>query len=94
MKRDAERIALIKNLFDQALKVKISKLARKYDEDLVFRLWAQMAKINTKKKSKIDQWIWKPDMTLMEAMDHLDDCCSALETLIQKRQAKNNKARR
>ncbi len=86
--RDAERIDLIKNLFDQALKLKISKLARKYDKDLVFKLWAQMAKINTK-KAHIDKWLWKPDMTLMEAMDRLDDCCSALETLIQKRQAKN-----
>jgi len=93
MKRDAERIDLIKNLFDHALKVKISKLARKYDEDLVFKLWAQMAKIKPK-QAHIDKWLWKPDMTLLEAMDRLDDCCSALETLIQKRQAKNTKTRR
>ncbi len=93
MKRDAERIDLIKNLFDHALKIKISKLARKYDPDLVLKFWAQMAKIN-KKKPRIDRWRWNPDMTLTEAMDRLDDYYSALETLIQKRQAKSTKTRR
>ncbi len=93
VRSNAERIALIKNLFDHALKIEISKLARKYDPDLVFKLWVQMTKIN-KKNARIDKWRWKPDMTLMEAIDRLDDCCSALETLIQRRQAKNTKTRR
>ncbi len=93
MRADAERIALIKNLFDHALKMEISKLAGKYAPDLVFKLWVQMTKIN-KKKARIDKWRWKPDMTLMEAMDRFDDCCSALETLIQKRQAKNTRTER
>ena len=90
MKRNDERIDLIKNLFDHALKIRISKLARKYDPDLVFKLWAQLASIN-KKKAQNDKWLKKLDITLMKAMDHLDDYCSALEMLIQKRQAKKAK---
>ncbi len=93
MRQNLETSNLIRNLFDHAIKIQISKLARKYDPDLVFKLWTQMAKINTKKKSKIDKWLWKPDMTLREAMDRLDDCCSELEALVQKRQAKSIKRR-
>jgi len=43
MERTAESLQLVEKLFDQALKIKISQLARKYDPNLVFDLWAQIA---------------------------------------------------
>ncbi len=51
MDRDAERNNLIRNLFDHAIKIQISKLARKYDPDLVFKVWMQMAKIKGRLRS-------------------------------------------
>ena len=39
MEETAESLQLVEKLFDQALKMKISQLARKYDPNLVFELW-------------------------------------------------------
>jgi hypothetical protein len=43
MEGTAESLQLVEKLFDQAVKMKISQLARKNDPKLVFDLWAQIA---------------------------------------------------
>jgi hypothetical protein len=42
-------------------------------------------------KTYFRKWIWKPDLTIMEALDCLDDYCSGLEALLRQRQGKDNK---
>jgi len=81
-----ERSRLVEKMFDAALKVKMNELARKYDHSLVLELWARMKK-NGCIKPYFCKWRWKPDMTITEAMDCLDDYFAGIEILLQKRQA-------
>jgi hypothetical protein len=90
MRSTEERMQLVENLFDQALKGKISQLARKYDPNLVFELWTQIVKTDGI-KTHYRKWLWKPDLTIMEALDCLDDYGSGLEALLRKRQARENR---
>ena len=73
-------------MFNVALKAKMNELAKKYDHSLVLELWTRMAK-NGCIKPYFCKWRWKPDMTISEAMDCLDDYLAGLEILLQKRQA-------
>ena len=77
-----ERDRLLEKMFDAALKEKINLLARIYDHDLVFGLWTQLVKIGAL-KIYFCKWRWKPNMTMSEAMDCLDDYCNGLEKLLQ-----------
>jgi hypothetical protein len=86
----AERLQLVDKLLEQALKMKISHLAKKYDPNFFFELWPQIVKIDGI-KAYFRKWIWKPDLTIMEAFDCLDEYDSRLEALLRKRQAKENK---
>lgn len=70
--------------------MKISLLAKKYDPNLFFELWTQIGKIDGI-EAYFRKWIWKPDLTIMEAFDCLDEHGSRLEALLRKRQAKENK---
>ncbi len=79
-----ERGRLVEKMFDAALKEKINQLARKGDSGLVFDLWTRMAKTGCI-KPYFCKWRWKPNMTISEAIDCLDDYCNGLETLLQKR---------
>ena len=79
-----ERDQLFEKMFKVALKEKINLLARKYGYDLVFKLWTQIVKIGAV-KTCFCKWRGKPNMTITEAMDCLDDCCNGLENLLQMR---------
>ncbi|MGA2959404.1 MAG: hypothetical protein ABSF48_27260 [Thermodesulfobacteriota bacterium] len=81
-----ERGRLVQKMFDAALKEKMNQLARKYDYGFVFELWTRMAKTACV-KPYFCKWRWKPNMTITEAIDCLDDYFTGLETLLQKRQA-------
>jgi hypothetical protein len=81
-----ERDKLIRKMFDAALKEKINQLARKYDYALILGLWTGLAKTGCV-KSYFCKWRWNQNMTIMEAMDCLDDYFSGLEALLQRRQA-------
>jgi hypothetical protein len=72
MEGTTQNLQLVEKVFDQALKMKISQLARKYDPNLVFELWAQIA-ANGGRKAYFRRWKWKPDMTLTEAFSSLDN---------------------
>ncbi len=85
MEFNSKSTRLLEKMFDAALKEQINQLARKYDYGLVFELWARIAKTgcikNYFKKAR-----WKPTMTIIEALEYLDDYCAGLEALLQKRQ--------
>lgn len=86
MEFSPERDRIVEKMFDAALKEKMNLLARKYDHDLVFQLWTRVAKTGCV-KSYFCKWRWKPNMTIMEGMDCLDDYFAGFEALLQKRQA-------
>jgi len=84
-----ERSRLLQKMFDAALKEKMNQLARKYDYGLVFELWTRIATAGCI-KPYFCNWRWKPNMTITEAIDCLDDYCNGLETLLQKREGAGN----
>ncbi len=86
MELSPERGRIIQKMFDAALKEKINQLTRKYDYALILELWTGLAKTGCV-KSYFCKWRWNPNMTIMEAMDCLDDYFTGLEALLQKRQA-------
>ena len=86
MEFSPEKNRIVEKMFDAALKEKMNQLARKYNHSLVLELWARMEK-NGCVKPYFYNWRWKPNMTITEAIDCLDDYCNGLETLLQKRQA-------
>ncbi len=85
MEFNRERDRLLEKMFDAALKEKMNQLARKYDHDLVFELWTRIVKFGHL-KTYFGKWRWKPSMTILEAMECLDDYCVGLETLLQERE--------
>ncbi len=80
-----ERGRLVEKMFDAALKEKMNQLTRKYDHDLVFKLWTRMAKTGCI-KPYFCKWRWRPNLTITEAIDCLDDYFTGLEALLRKRQ--------
>ena len=86
-----ERGRLVEKIFDAALKEKINQLARKYNPSLVLKLWRRLAKHGCV-KPYFCKWRWKPDLTISEAIDCLDDYFTGLEALLRKHQeAKEHK---
>lgn len=81
-----ERGRLVEKMFDAALKDKMNQLTRKYDHDLVFKLCTRMAKTGCI-KPYFCNWRWRPNLTITEAIDCLDDYFTGLEDLLRKRQA-------
>jgi hypothetical protein len=65
--------------------MKLSQLARRYDPNLVFELWTQLAK-NDEVMAHFSNWRWKSDMTITEALDCLDDFGLRLEALLRVRE--------
>ncbi len=84
-----ERGRLLEKMFDAALKEKMNQLARKYGHGPVFELWTRMAKTGCI-KSYFCKWRWKPNMTVTEAIDCLDDYCGRLQAQLHNRQATGN----
>ncbi len=86
MELTADKNRMIEKMFEAALKEKVNQLARKYDYGLVFELWTRLAKTNCI-KAYFGRWRWKPDMTITEGMECLDDYFARLEFLLKRRQA-------
>jgi hypothetical protein len=78
--------ALVEKLFDQALKRKLSQLARASDPNL----WSQIAS-NKVDREYFSRWKWRLDMTVKETLGSLDDYLNGLQGLLQNRQAGNAK---
>lgn len=87
-----ERRRLIERMFDAALKEKFAQLARKYDSEVVFKVWAEMeiARCNRAEPS-LGNCGWNPEMTIMEALDCLDRYCDSIEAMVHERQEEQKK---
>jgi hypothetical protein len=81
----SDRQQIIEKMFDAALKEKISRMARKYDHNLVFEFWTHIVKSDGV-KIYFSKWEWKPEMTLGQALDSLDGYCDSIEAMIRDRQ--------
>ncbi len=84
MEPRSDRQRVIQKMFDAALKKKISQMARKYDHNLVFEFWTHIVK-NAGAKNHFSKWEWKPEMTIGQALDCLDDYCDSIEGMIRDR---------
>ena len=82
MKNDLQKDKLIEKMFDAALKEKFSQLGRKYKWELVLKVWAKIARCQGS-KPYFKKGVWKPEMTIMEALDCLDRYCDSIEAMIQ-----------
>ena len=82
LKNDLQKDKLIEKMFDAALKEKFSQLGRKYKWELVLKVWAEIARCQGS-KPYFNKGGWKPEMTIMEALDCLDRYCDSIEAMIQ-----------
>jgi hypothetical protein len=88
-----QRHRFLERMFDTALKDLMNTMARKYDYDLVFKLWTEILTTDVV-KTQFSKDKWQSDMTISEAMDCLDDYYAELEALLKKRQAQKESKKR
>ena len=69
-------------MLDAAVKEMFSQLAKKYDPEVVFKIWAQ---VGHREGSRIcfGNWLWEQKITMEKVMDHLNDYFCWIESLIQ-----------
>ena len=79
-------------VFEGILEHNISQLIRKYGRELVFKTWEE-TKIAGGDRAYFSFCGWKPEMTLMEALECLEDYCDFVEAMIQKNQEKEKEKR-
>ena len=84
MENDPQRERLMEKMFEAALKEKFSQLGRKYNWELVFKIWAEIASCEGV-KFYFKKWVWKPQMTITEALGCLDRYCDSIEAMIRER---------
>jgi hypothetical protein len=87
---NSEKGRLIEKVFIVALKQIFSQFYRKFDQQIVFEVWAEIM-TNPGFDDYFNKWRWKPQMTIMEAADSLDCCCDSIEVMIQQRQEEKKK---
>jgi hypothetical protein len=90
MSENSEREQLIRKMFISALKETFSHFYRKYEEKLVFEVWAEIM-ANGGLNDYLSKWIWTPEMTFTEAIDSLHCCRSLIEAMVQQRQEEKKK---
>ena len=90
-----ERRRLIERMFDAALKEKFAQLARKYDSQVVFKVWAEteVARCNRVEPCS-GNCGWNPEMTIMGALDCLDRYCESIEAMVHERQEEQKKQKK
>ncbi len=90
MVENSEKDRLIEKMFNVAVKEVFSQFYRKYDQQIVFEVWAE---IMTKRGSNdyFNKWRWTPEMTIKEAVDSLQYCGDSIEIMIQQRQEEEKK---
>ncbi len=90
MLENSAKDRLIERVFNVALKETFSQFYRKFDQQIVFEVWAE---IMTKRgfDDYFNKWRWKPQMTIMEAVDSLDWYRDSIEVMIQQRQEEKKK---
>ena len=92
MLENSEKDRLIEKMFNVALKEIFSQLYRKYDQQIVFEVWAEIM-TNRGFNDYFNKWRWKPQMTIMGAVDSLQCCCDSIEVMIQQRPEEKKKTK-
>ena len=82
MENDSRK-KLIDKMFDAALKERLSQLARKYDPELLFEIWARVVKAGGG-RACLGKPEWDQKMTIEQVLDCLDEYCTSIESLIRK----------
>ena len=82
MEKDMEKERLISKMFDAALKETFSRFYKKYDPKLVFEAWVQIIR-NEGAKIYFVRKAWTRNITIDQALDHLDDYLAFVESSIQ-----------
>jgi len=72
-------------ILEAAMEKRISQLARRYSLEAVVEVWEEI-KMAGRDHAFFSVCRWKPEMTLIEALEGLDDYCDFLEAMIWKRQ--------
>jgi hypothetical protein len=72
-------------ILQAAMGQKISQLARKYSIEFVSKAWEEI-KTTDGDLAFFSVSGWKREMTLMEALECLDDYCDFIEAMVRKRQ--------
>ena len=72
-------------VLEAAMGEKISRLAQKYGVEPVEKAWEEMKKAD-EERPFYEVFEWKSEMTLIDALEALDDYCDFLEAMIWKRQ--------
>ncbi len=85
MLEKSERERLIRKMFILGLKETFSPFYRKYEEQIVVEVWAEIM-TNGGLNGYPNRWMWKPDMTITEAFNSLDFYRDSIEAMIQQRQ--------
>ena len=83
MENKAERDHVLEKMFEAALKEKFSQFARKYDQELLLKVWTEIAGSGNRNFRK---WQWKPETTITEALDTFERYCASVEEMIRQRQ--------
>jgi ribosome-associated translation inhibitor RaiA len=81
-----------RQIFNEVLDQRISQLARKYTDELVLKIWEEI-EIGGEDQAYLSVCGWKSEMTLMEALECLDDYCDFIESKIRKHQEKGKEKR-
>jgi len=77
------RKKIIDKMFEAALKERLCQLARKYDPELLFEIWARIVR-NGGVKACVGKGEWDQKMTIEQILDRLDEYCIQIESLIRK----------
>jgi hypothetical protein len=80
----SEKNRIIERMFNAAIKEKMGQLARKYSQKSVVEVWAEMVR-NHEIEIHLGKWRLNPEMTINEALGHLDGFCNSIETIIRNR---------
>jgi hypothetical protein len=73
---------IIEKMVEAAMKEKFRQLAQKYNQKFVFDIWVEMAKKGGS-KPYASKLTWKPELTIAQALDCLDNYCTSLEMQIR-----------
>ena len=90
MLENLEKERLIEKIFIAALKELFSQFYRKYDQESVFAVWAE---IMTSRgfNDYLNKWRWEPRITIAEALDSLEGYCHSIEGMIRQHQEERQK---
>jgi hypothetical protein len=79
---DIEKAQIFEKMCEAALKEKFSRLSRKYDPDLILKIWAKDRQ-NKGLRMYFGKLEWWEDKTIGQVLDRLDDYFSCLEEVIR-----------